>query len=211
MLALDSDVAVFSSPYPHLHGAFRRFALVAAFDTKGGFANVNVGIVYFNNATVGGPVHSIMLEMERRVEAALAMPPPQKVSHSCSRPASSSLLWYPLGALSKPSCRCRTARCPASSGTRTSSTRPSSPPWRTTPSRCPTPPAGPFSAVESGRAPTRRSCAGSETSSRRGGGERLRRRPACPSARRGSRTVRSTATGRSAVPLSAPTRLSGGR
>ncbi|EOD37892.1 hypothetical protein EMIHUDRAFT_224863 [Emiliania huxleyi CCMP1516] len=81
VLALDSDVAVFSSPYPHLHGAFRRFALVAAFDTKGGFANVNVGIVYFNNATAGGPVHSIMLEMERRVEAALAMPPPQKVPY----------------------------------------------------------------------------------------------------------------------------------
>ena len=50
MLALDSDVAVFSSPYPHLHGAFRRFALVAAFDTKGGFANVNVGIVYFSSS-----------------------------------------------------------------------------------------------------------------------------------------------------------------
>mmetsp|Transcript_39079 Transcript_39079/g.126324 ORF Transcript_39079/g.126324 Transcript_39079/m.126324 type:complete len:301 (+) Transcript_39079:218-1120(+) len=134
-------------------------------------------------------------------------PPAGRCTRSCSRWSGGSRL--------RSRClrhrRCRTARCRASSGTRTSSTRPSSPPWRTTPSRCPTPPAGPFSAVESGRARTRRSCAGSETSSRRGGGERLRRRPACPSARRGTRTVRSTATGRSAVPLSAPTRLSGGR
>ena len=54
VLALDSDVLVNVDPYQHLHGSFGKYRLVTAFDTKGGFANINVGIVYVNNATLGG-------------------------------------------------------------------------------------------------------------------------------------------------------------
>ena len=45
-------------------------------DTKGGFANINVGIVYTNNASVGGGVHGLYLEFERRVAWGLTTPPP---------------------------------------------------------------------------------------------------------------------------------------
>ena len=76
VLALDSDVVATANPYPHLNGAFGRFALVTAFDTKGGFANVNIGIVYVQNASIGGPVHGLFLEFERRIALALRMPPP---------------------------------------------------------------------------------------------------------------------------------------
>ena len=76
ILALDSDVVATASPYPHLHGAFRRFNLVTAFDTKGGFANINVGIVYTQNASVGGSVHGLFVEFERRVALGLRMRPP---------------------------------------------------------------------------------------------------------------------------------------
>ena len=76
ILALDSDVVATASPYPHLHGAFRRFNLVTAFDTKGGFANINVGIVYTQNASVGGSVHGLFVEFERRVALGLRMSPP---------------------------------------------------------------------------------------------------------------------------------------
>ena len=46
VLALDSDVIVRADPYPHLRGAFANYTLVTAFDTKGGFARVNVGVIY---------------------------------------------------------------------------------------------------------------------------------------------------------------------
>ena len=62
VLALDSDVVVTSDPYPHLRGPFGRFAMVTAFDTKGGFANINVGVVYTQNASVGGAVHALTTE-----------------------------------------------------------------------------------------------------------------------------------------------------
>ena len=77
VLALDSDVVVTGDPYPHLHGPFGRFQMVTAFDTKGGFANINVGIVYTQNATVGGPVHGLFAEFERRVALGLRTPPPR--------------------------------------------------------------------------------------------------------------------------------------
>ena len=80
VLALDSDVVVTVNPYPHLHGPFGRFALLTAFDTKGGFANINVGVVYVQNASVGGPVHGLFVEFERRVVLALRMTPPAKLS-----------------------------------------------------------------------------------------------------------------------------------
>ena len=76
VLALDSDVVVTSDPYPHLHGPFGRFAMVTAFDTKGGFANINVGIVYTHNASAGGPVHRLFVEFEHRVALGLRTPPP---------------------------------------------------------------------------------------------------------------------------------------
>lgn len=78
VLALDSDVVVTASPYPSLHGPFAGYPMVTAFDTKGGFANINVGILYLSNATVGGPVHSLFLEFERRVGLALALTPPTR-------------------------------------------------------------------------------------------------------------------------------------
>jgi hypothetical protein len=66
-----------TDPYPHLRGPFGRYALVTAFDTKGGFANINVGVMYIQNASVGGPVHGLFREFERRVALALRMPPPK--------------------------------------------------------------------------------------------------------------------------------------
>ena len=77
VLALDSDVVATTDPYPHLRGPFGRYALVTAFDTKGGFANINVGVMYIQNASVGGPVHGLFHEFERRVALALRMPPPK--------------------------------------------------------------------------------------------------------------------------------------
>ena len=35
-----------TDPYPHLRGPFGRYALVTAFDTKGGFANINVDLMF---------------------------------------------------------------------------------------------------------------------------------------------------------------------
>ena len=43
VLALDSDVILLANPYPPLRAAFGDAHFVTAFDTKGGFANVNVG------------------------------------------------------------------------------------------------------------------------------------------------------------------------
>ena len=76
VLALDSDVVLFADPYPHLRGAFGGYSFVTAFDTKGGFANVNVGVISLQNVTVGGPVHGLFVEFERRVELGLNLPPP---------------------------------------------------------------------------------------------------------------------------------------
>ena len=50
--------------------------MVTAFDTKGGFANINVGIVYTQNVSTGGPVHGLFVEFERRVALGLRTPPP---------------------------------------------------------------------------------------------------------------------------------------
>jgi hypothetical protein len=52
---------LFANPYPPLRGAFGQYAFVTAFDTKGGFANVNVGIISVQNASVGGPVHELFV------------------------------------------------------------------------------------------------------------------------------------------------------
>ena len=78
VLALDSDVILLANPYPPLRGAFGDVTFVTAFDTKGGFANVNVGIVSVQNASVGGPVHELFVEFERRVWAGLIMTPPAR-------------------------------------------------------------------------------------------------------------------------------------
>ena len=66
--------------YPYLHGPFRRFSMVTAFDTKGGFANINVGIVYTQNTSARGPVHGLFVEFERRVALGLRTPPPHQES-----------------------------------------------------------------------------------------------------------------------------------
>lgn len=76
VLGLDSDVVLFANPYPHLRGAFGGYSFVTAFDTKGGFANVNVGVLYLHNVSRGGPVHGLFVEFERRVELGLKLPPP---------------------------------------------------------------------------------------------------------------------------------------
>ena len=78
VLALDSDVILLANPYPPLRGAFGDVSFVTAFDTKGGFANVNVGIVSLQNASVGGPVHELFIEFERRVWAGLLLTPPER-------------------------------------------------------------------------------------------------------------------------------------
>jgi hypothetical protein len=75
-----SDVVATASPYPHLHGPFRSFHMVTAFDTKGGFANVNVGVVYTQNVSVGGAVHTLFAEFERRVALGLRLRPPRHVA-----------------------------------------------------------------------------------------------------------------------------------
>ena len=54
VLALDSDVLLLANPYPPLRGAFGGARFVTAFDTKGGFANVNVGIISVQKAAVRG-------------------------------------------------------------------------------------------------------------------------------------------------------------
>ncbi|KAL1523032.1 hypothetical protein AB1Y20_017994 [Prymnesium parvum] len=79
VLALDSDVITMVDPYPYLHGAFGKYRFITAFDTKGGFANVNVGIIYVRNSSTGGPVHHLFVEFEARVDAALKLPPPKNV------------------------------------------------------------------------------------------------------------------------------------
>ena len=76
VLALDSDVVVMVNPYPYLRNTFGRFSLITAYDTKGGFANVNIGIMYAQNASIGGPVHGLFAEFERRVALALRIKPP---------------------------------------------------------------------------------------------------------------------------------------
>ena len=77
ILALDSDVVATADPYPHLR-RFGEYTMVTAYDTKGGFANINVGIVYTQNASVGGAVHALFTEFERRVGLGLRMPPPKR-------------------------------------------------------------------------------------------------------------------------------------
>ena len=53
MLALDSDVVINADPYPSLRGPFGGYKMIIAYDTKGGFANVNVGVMYLQNASDG--------------------------------------------------------------------------------------------------------------------------------------------------------------
>ena len=67
-LAPAADVITMVDPYPYLHGPFSKYHFVTAFDTKGGFANINVGIIYVRNATMGGPVHGLFVEFEARGE-----------------------------------------------------------------------------------------------------------------------------------------------
>ena len=90
-LALDSDVLVATDPYPHLRGAFGGYTLVTMFDTKGGFANTNVGVMYLQNATIGGPVHGLFVEFERRVRLALRLPPPTDAGQRAAR--ETNLFW----------------------------------------------------------------------------------------------------------------------
>ena len=79
ILALDSDVIVRADPYPHLRGAFGNYTLITAFDTKGGFARINIGVMYVQRAAVGGPVHALLVEFMTRVDQTLAMRvPPSK-------------------------------------------------------------------------------------------------------------------------------------
>ena len=91
LLALDSDVLVATDPYPHLRGAFGGYTLVTMFDTKGGFANTNVGVMYIQNATIGGPVHGLFVEFERRVRLALRLPPPTDAGQRAAR--ETNLFW----------------------------------------------------------------------------------------------------------------------
>ncbi len=77
VLALDSDVVVRADPYPHLRGAFGNYTLITAFDTKGGFARINIGVVYVQRAAVGGPVHALLVEFIARVDQTLAMRVPE--------------------------------------------------------------------------------------------------------------------------------------
>lgn len=80
VLALDSDVITMIDPYPFLHGVFGKYQFITAFDTKGGFANINVGIIYIRNASIGGPIHSLFTEFEERVTAGLQLPPPKNAA-----------------------------------------------------------------------------------------------------------------------------------
>ena len=77
ILALDSDVVATGNPYPHLKGPFAKFQFITAFDTKGGFANINVGVVYTQNASIGGSIHGLFVEFERRVALGLRLTPPK--------------------------------------------------------------------------------------------------------------------------------------
>ena len=66
-----------AEPYAALRGRFGNFTLITAFDTKGGFANINVGVIYLQRAVLGGAVHRLFLEFDARVAAGLWLPPPR--------------------------------------------------------------------------------------------------------------------------------------
>lgn len=76
VVALDSDVAVRTDPSPLLRAAELGDAhLVTTFDYKGGFANTNCGFMAFRNCSVGGPIHTLLRDFERRIALALPLPP----------------------------------------------------------------------------------------------------------------------------------------
>ena len=61
MLFANPDPRCVSHHHDADYCAFGQYAFVTAFDTKGGFANVNVGIISVQNASVGGPVHELFV------------------------------------------------------------------------------------------------------------------------------------------------------
>ena len=73
VLALDTDIQVNADPFASAHALADGAALVAAYDHQAGFANVNIGFLYLNAAhcSVDGPVHRLLLDVERRFSIGL--------------------------------------------------------------------------------------------------------------------------------------------
>ncbi|KAL3926504.1 MAG: hypothetical protein SGPRY_003264 [Prymnesium sp.] len=79
VLALDSDVSLLTNPYPMLNfGELKLASLITTFDYKGGFANTNIGFMYFRNCSLLGPVRALLLDFEQRIAGAMALPPSVK-------------------------------------------------------------------------------------------------------------------------------------
>ncbi|KOO25114.1 hypothetical protein Ctob_002832 [Chrysochromulina tobinii] len=70
-LLLDTDVILFHDPYPFFKGLLANYSAFVLGDSSAGFAAVNGGIYYLQNAHVNGPVVHIFSEFERRIRATL--------------------------------------------------------------------------------------------------------------------------------------------
>ena len=65
VLLVDTDVILFHDPYPFFKGVFENYTLITLGDTSAGYASVNGGVYYVQNARMGGPVVHIFSEFER--------------------------------------------------------------------------------------------------------------------------------------------------
>ena len=57
---------LFQDPYPFFKGVFANFSAISLADNSAGFAHVNGGVWYVQDAAHGGPVQRMFREFERR-------------------------------------------------------------------------------------------------------------------------------------------------
>ena len=95
-LLLDTDVILFHDPYPYFKGLFANYSAFVLGDSSAGFAAVNGGIYYLQNAHVNGPVVHIFSEFERRIRATLGAVDDTTLKEG--RPAVRCRITWPLSA-----------------------------------------------------------------------------------------------------------------
>ena len=95
-LLLDTDVILFHDPYPFFKGLLANYSAFVLGDSSAGFAAVNGGIYYLQNAHVNGPVVHIFSEFERRIRATLGAVDDTTLKEG--RPAGRCRITWPLSA-----------------------------------------------------------------------------------------------------------------
>ena len=66
MRTAPSQIILFQDPYPFFKGVFANFSAISLADNSAGFAHVNGGVWYVQDAAHGGPVQRMFREFERR-------------------------------------------------------------------------------------------------------------------------------------------------